>query len=153
VTLPSPPIVPSSPAHGTTKIDRRSSRTGTTAAMSLRTLCHGTVMWMPLAGRMLPGWLPSSSARTSSAQTPVALTTARARTSTSPLAPAASVPSPPVPAPPVPAAPVETTAPVTRPPDLRMAVTVAWFTTVAPKSSAAVRATVSVSRASSVWAS
>ena len=57
------------------------SAPGTTTAMSLRTLSHGTVMWMPLAGRMLSGSLPSSRARTSSLHTPVALTTARARTS------------------------------------------------------------------------
>ncbi len=68
--------------HGTTKTERRSLGTGTTAAMSLRTLCHGTVMWMPLAGRMVSGWVPSSRARTSSAHTPVALTTTRADTST-----------------------------------------------------------------------
>ena len=51
--------------------------------MSLRTLFHGTVMWMPLAGRIEFGWLPSSSARTSSDHTPDALTTTRARTSIS----------------------------------------------------------------------
>ena len=43
--------------------------------MSLRTFSHGTVMWMPLAGRMLSGSAPSSRARTSSLHTPVALTT------------------------------------------------------------------------------
>ena len=38
--------------HGTTKIERRSFGTGTIAAMSLRTFSHGTVMWMPFAGRI-----------------------------------------------------------------------------------------------------
>ena len=46
--------------------------------MSLRTLSHGTVMWMPLAGRMESGWVPSSRARTSSAHTPAAFTTTSA---------------------------------------------------------------------------
>ena len=50
------------------------------AAMSLRTFDHGTVMWMPLAGRIDAGCVPSSSARTSSAHTPAAFTTTRART-------------------------------------------------------------------------
>ena len=57
------------------------AETGRTAAMSLRTNDHGTVMWMPLAGRIEPGLVPSSSARTSSLHTPVALTMAVARTS------------------------------------------------------------------------
>ena len=48
--------------------------------MSLRTFDHGTVMWMPLAGRIDAGCAPSSSARTSSAHTPAAFTTTRART-------------------------------------------------------------------------
>ena len=102
--------------------------------MSLRTFSHGTVMWMPLAGRMLPACAPSSRARTSSAHTPVAFTTTRARTSTSP-------------------DPVSTTAPATRSPARTRRTTAAWLTTVAPWSSAAVRASVRVSRASSAWAS
>ena len=44
-------------------------------------------------------------------------------------------------------------APVTRPPSLSRPVTAAWLTTVAPWSRAAVRATASVRRASSAWAS
>jgi hypothetical protein len=135
VTEPSPPSTPSAPGQGTTKIERLSLGTGTTAAMSLRTLDHGTAMWMPLAGRIVCGWVPSSSARTSSAHTPVALTTTRAL---------ASISTPP---------PASTRTPVIRPPDLVSPVTPAWLTTVAPWSSAAVRAMVSVSLASSVWAS
>jgi hypothetical protein len=49
--------------------------------MSLRTLLHGTVTWMPFAGRIESGCVPSSRARTSSAHTPAAFTTARTRTS------------------------------------------------------------------------
>src|ERR1044072_5217196 len=49
--------------------------------MSLRTFVHGTVMWMPLAGRIESGCVPSSSARTSSDHTPAALRTDRARRS------------------------------------------------------------------------
>ena len=41
--------------------------------MSLRTLSHGTVRWMPFAGRIESGSAFSSRARTSSVQTPVAL--------------------------------------------------------------------------------
>ena len=50
--------------HGTTNTERLSLGTGTTTAMSLRTFCHGTVMCMPLAGRMVSGSPPSSRART-----------------------------------------------------------------------------------------
>src|SRR6266581_1633346 len=67
--------------HGTTKIERRSLGTGTTAAMSLRIFDHGTVTWMPLAGRMEAARAPSSRVSSSSAQTPVAFTTAAPRTS------------------------------------------------------------------------
>ena len=38
--------------HGTTNTERRSFGTGMTTAMSLRTFAHGTVMWMPFAGRI-----------------------------------------------------------------------------------------------------
>ena len=48
-----------------------------TAAIWFRTLCQGTVMWMPLAGRIESGSMPSSSVRTSSDHTPAALTTDR----------------------------------------------------------------------------
>ena len=102
--------------------------------MSLRTFDHGTVMWTPLAGRIELGCTPSSSARTSSAHTPAAFTTHPACTSI-------SVPS------------ATTARRATWPaPSLRSSATLAWFTTVAPWA-AAVRAIVSVSRASSVWAS
>src|SRR3546814_16977606 len=67
-------------SHGKTNTLRLSFGTGTTTAMSLRTFTHGTVMWMPLAGRIEYEWVPSSRARTSSAHTPVPFTTARALT-------------------------------------------------------------------------
>ena len=120
--------------HGTTKIERLSFGTGTIAAMSLRTWPHGTVMWIPFAGRIESGCVPSSRARTSSAHTPAALTTTRACTSIS--SPSAT-----------------TVAPCTRPhASLRSDVTAARFATTAP-CSAAVRTMVSVNRASSVCAS
>ncbi len=52
-----------------------------TAAMSQGRAASGTVMWMPLAGRIECGLRSSSRARTSSAQTPPALTTTEARMS------------------------------------------------------------------------
>ena len=103
--------------------------------MSLRTLLHGTVMWMPLAGRMERGLLPSSWARTSSDQTPPALTIALQRTVIS-------------------SSSARTRAPTMAPrPSLSIPISDAPLAIAAPKSSAAVRATVSVSRASSAWAS
>ena len=102
-------------------------------AMSLPTRCQGSVMCTPFAGRIEPGWTPSSSARTSSAHTPQALTIDRAATSID--APSAS-----------------TTAPATRPSRWTISTNRQRLTTTAP-CSAAVRAIVSVSRASSVAAS
>ena len=61
-------------------MDRWSFRTGITAAMSQGNASHGTVTWIPLAGRMEWGSEPSSRERTWSAQTPAALTTTEART-------------------------------------------------------------------------
>ena len=88
--------------------------TGKTQAMSLRTFSHGTVMWIPLAGRIESGCVPSSSARTSSLHTPAALTTVVARTST-------VVPS------------ISTRAPRALPSsDLRISTTGHQFTTTAP---------------------
>ena len=120
--------------HGTTKIERLSFGTGTIAAMSLRTFSHGTVMWIPLAGRIECGCVPSSSARTSSENTPAAFTTVFARTVMS--RPSAC-----------------TTAPVTRPlASFVNAVTPQWLAST-PPCAAAVRASNSVNRASSAWAS
>ncbi len=58
-----------------------SSRTGMTAAMSQGNASSGTVMWMPLAGRIERGSCRSSNVRISSDQTPAAFTTTDARTS------------------------------------------------------------------------
>ncbi len=104
--------------------------------MSHGKAASGTVMWMPLAGRMECGFCPSSRARTSSAHTPAALTTTEARMSND--SPSSEV----------------TVAPSTRPsgPVVR-AVARTWLAATAPWSSTAVRSTVSVSRASSVRAS
>ena len=74
---------PPSPPHGTTNTERRSFGTGITTAISLRTNDHGTVMWMPLAGRIVVVCVASSSVRMSSDHTPVALTIVRARISIS----------------------------------------------------------------------
>ena len=82
--------------------------------MSLRTFSHGTVMWMPLAGRIDCGCVPSSSARTSSEKTPAAFTTERARTVN--VRPSASTVAPSI----LPAA------------SLWNAVTPAWFASTAP---------------------
>ena len=107
-----------------------------TAAMSHGKAARGTVMWIPLAGRIECGFRFSSRARTSSAQTPAALTTTVARMTKG---------SPPS---------GLTIAPSTRPSDpVVREVTVAWLAATAPWSSTAVRSTVRVSRASSVRAS
>ena len=105
-----------------------------TTAMSLRTFSHGTVMWMPLAGRIESASWPSSSVRSSSAHTPAAFTTTLAATSMR--RPSAS-----------------TVAPVTSPlASLTKATTRQRLASTAPRA-AAVRAIVSTSRASSVVAS
>ena len=73
-------------------MERLSLGTGMTAAMSQGRRLAGTVMWMPLAGRIACGSRPSSRARTSSAQTPEAFTTIRARTGNSDVASSATGP-------------------------------------------------------------
>ena len=121
------------PRHG----EHRRPRPGTDmiTAQSLLRIDRGTTMWTPRAGRMSTVVSPSSES-TSSIHTPAALTTARARTSI------------------VRPSPVSTVAPTMAPASsLRSATTGAWLTTTAPWSSAAVRAIVSTSRASSTWAS
>ena len=71
-------------------MERLSWGTGMTAAMSQGNRLAGTVMWMPLAGRIACGSRPSSRALTSSAQTPDAFTTIRARTGNSDVASSAT---------------------------------------------------------------
>ncbi len=117
-------------------MDRLSSRTGITAAMSQGKAASGTVTWMPLAGRIEGGSRGSSNPRTSSDQTPAAFTTTDARTSNGSPSTGATV-----------APRTRPAASVTRP------VTGAWLRAVAPWSSTAVRSTARVRRASSDRAS
>ena len=96
---------------------------------------RGTTRWMPLDART---WnLPRSPARccTSSVHTPVALTTSRACTASS-----------------SPVCSSRTHTPVTRSPSRRKPIAVAFDASAAPNL-AAVRATITVWRASSTWAS
>jgi hypothetical protein len=105
--------------------------------MSLRTRSQGTVRWMPLAGVIERGWAASSSARTSSANTPPALMTG-VRVAIVKRSPSASTSTPSM---------MRPGRFATSPSALtRLAAT-------APSSSAAVRITVSTSRASSAAAS
>jgi hypothetical protein len=95
-------------------MERLSSLTGMTAAMSHGNASSGTVMWMPLAGRMEWGSWPSSNARTWSDQTPAALITTEARMSKG-AAPSGA-----------------TVAPHTRPTSVTRPVTRVWLAAVAP---------------------
>ena len=119
--------------HGITNSTDRSVRRISPPSAAIRS--RGTSRWTPFdAWTRMVGWLPDSRWM-SSVHTPVQLTTAPART--------AAV---------RPVSVSRTSAPTTRAPSRMRPVTSVELRTTAPWA-AAVRATVSVWRASSVWAS